>query len=344
MKASMLGLAASTVAFGGSSIYLWHQLTDERELVAAVQQANKDLNARLVELEKRRAEFAGPAPGGPATFEGALMAQAGAGPEKGAPPPDAEAQVFTTQRHGPGNRAPEMPPAMLKMMRANVRMQNKRMYFDLQSKLGLTDAQESALLDILTDQQTQGFRNASRNLDPEQARLAWQAEQEKRQADITDLLGATKAAQFEDYQKSMPARSELMNLAQQLESAEIPLNDDQKTRMLAALVDERERIPMPQAAGSQEETMKNYNEWQTDYEKRVSDQARSILNPEQLSTFNEYSQWQREMREQFKATMPPGRGAFVSGTAVNAVAAPVASGSVSFVTTTDVAVPEQKPK
>jgi hypothetical protein len=54
--------------------------------------------------------------------------------------------------------------------------------------------------------------------------------------------------------------------------------------------------------------VKSYNEWQTDYEKRVADQARTILTSEQLSTYNEYAQWQKEMREQFAAGMPPMRG------------------------------------
>jgi len=333
MKASMLGLALSTVAFGASSIYLWNQLADEREQVAAVQKANADLNARIVEIEKRRAGFAEHRTGGPGTFEGAVTAHAGPGPEQG-PPPPGEEKASSPWRQGPGNRPPEMPPAMLKMMRANIRAQNKLTYFDLQSKLGLTDEQTSAMFDLLTDQQTLGFRTA-RNLEPEQARDFWEQEQLKRKSDIAELLGSAKAEQFEDYQKSMPARAELSTLSQQLEGAEIPLTDSQRSKMLAALVEERERIPMPTYAEGtpQEEMAKSYNEWQTDYEKRVADQARTILTSEQLSTYNEYAQWQKEMREQFAAGMPPMRGPMRG----NAVA--VSGPAMGFVSTVDVSAP-----
>jgi hypothetical protein len=335
MKTSMLGLAISTVAFGATSIYLWNQLSHEREQLAAVQEANAGLNARIVELERHRAEFAELRTGGPGTFGGALAARADALPER-APPSPGEEPVFTTVNPGPGHRPPDMPAAMMKMMRANVRAQNKRTYFDLQSKLGLTAEQTDALLDMLTDQQTQGFRNAGRNTDPEQARTWWEEEQSRRKAALTDLLGTAKAAEFEEYQKSMPSRSELSMLSQQLEGADIPLSDSQRSRMLEALIEERDRIPMPSYADGtpQEDMAKTYNEWQTDYEKRVAEQARGILTAEQLGTYNEYAQWQKEMREQFASGMPPMRAPMMRGNAV-AVAAPV----MGFVSTVDAAAP-----
>jgi hypothetical protein len=314
MKVSMLGLALSTVAFGASSIYLWNQLSNEREQIAAVREANAQLNARIAELEKRRAVFAGQRMGGPGTFEGAVAMQAGPGPEEEGelPPEDADdmAHVKPSSMRVP----PRMPEGMMKMMRANMRAQNKRMYFDMQSKLGLTDEQTSALLDLMTDQQTQGFRNA-RNLDPEQARTWWEDEEAKQKAAIADLLGPAKAEQFEQYQNTMPSRSELSLLSQQLEGAETPLSDSQRSRMLDALIEERARIPMPSYAEGtlHQDVVKAYNEWQTDYEKRVAEQARTILTSEQLSTYNEYAQWQREMREQFSAGMPPMRGPSGSG-------------------------------
>jgi hypothetical protein len=339
MKTSMLGLAISTVAFGASTVYLWNQLTTEREQAVAVREANAQLNARIVEIEKRQAEFAERRMGGPGTFEGAVMARAGSVPEKGLPPDDE--RVFTTVKAASGHRPPDMPAAMMKMMRANVRAQNKRTYFDLQAKLGLTDEQTDALLEMLTDQQTQGFRSPGRNLDPEQARAWWEEEQSKRKAAVTDLLGTTKAAEFEEYQKSMPSRSELSMLSQQLEGADIPLSDTQRSRMLEALIEERDRIPMPSYADGtpQEDMAKAYNEWQTDYEKRVAEQARSILTAEQLNTYNEYAQWQKEMREQFASGMPPMRGPMMRGNAV-AVSAPV----MGFVSTVEASAPSDGKK
>jgi len=313
MKVSMLGLALSTVAFGASTIYLWQQLEDERARTAEVLAASKELNARIVELEKARAEFAQRRFGGPGTFDGSLAAQGGPGPDKGPPPPSAEAgkASFATGTIASGQRPPEMPPAMIKMMRAQMRQQNKRTYFDLQESLGISEEQANKLIDIITDQQADGLSMARNNLDPAQQQAQWEAAREKQKNDITDLLGPTKAAQFDELQKSMPARMELQGLAQQFESVEAPLTSDQNKRMLAAMTEERDRVPWPAAAAgaSQEELAKTYGDWQNDYEERVASRVRGILTPTQLTTYNEYQQWQKDMREQFAAQgMPRMRG------------------------------------
>ena len=333
MKSPILGLALSTVAFGASSIYLWTQLDAERMQADAVRKANTQLTAQIVELQKRRDEFADrqvPAPGG----FGAMAARI-TPPPAGSPdgPPPAEGHAgWTVSSRGPNGGPPApMPEAMVKMMRANMRAQNKRMYFDLQSKLGLTDAQTSDLLDLITDQRTMGF-NRPRNQDPNQAREYWEAEQAKRQTAIEDLLGSAKAVEFEEYQKSMPARSELMMISQQLEGAETPLNDTQRSRMLDALIAERDRVPMPTwVEGTPPADMaQQYSDWQTDYEKRIADAERSILTSEQVNTVNQYRQWQNEMRQQFAQQDGPGGGPRVRGNAMFLPGGPVGSVAVAI--------------
>jgi hypothetical protein len=347
MKKPILGLALSTVALGASTAYLWIQLHAAQAQAEVVDQANAALTARVAELETRRAEITQQrmaAMGG--TFpRDSRVFRGGSEPGVGPPPPPKDGEQHGTWGRAMVN-APEMPEGMRKMLHANMRAQNKRLYFDLQSKLGLTDEQNNDLLNLLTDQQTMGFRGP-RNLDPEQARDYWEAEQEKRKTAITDLLGATKATQFEEYQKSLPARSELMMLSQQLEGVEIPLTDEQRSKMLDALVEERERIPAPTYADDtpQEQMARTYNDWQTDYEKRVADQARSILTSEQYNTYNEYQQWQQEMRQQF-ATQGPGGGPPARMRGGNAMFMPAPGGSVAFAVATDPASssPTEKPQ
>lgn len=334
MKSPILGLALSTVAFGASSIYLWTQLEEQRDQAAAVRQANADLTARIAELEKRRAEFVEHRMGGPGASGSRMEVTGNPAPPGAGSPPD-EKRVWADVRRSPGNM-PQMPEAMRKMMRANVRMQNKRMYFDLQSRLGLTDGQASDLLDLLTDQQTLGFKGP-RTEDPEAARDYWEQQRAKNQAAIEDLLGPGKATEFAEYQKSMPSRSELMMISQQLEGVDAPLTDSQRSRLLEALVQERERIPAPTYSDgtTQEDMMKAYNDWQSDYEKRVADQARSILTSEQLNTYNEYQQWQQEMRQHY-ATQDPAGGPpvrMMRGGNAAFIAGP--PGAVSFAVATD---------
>jgi len=328
MKSPILGLALSTLAFGASSIYLWTQLDEQRDQADAVRKANAELTARIAELERRRVEFierrtGAPGSGGPppAVAEGPALP----------PPPDGKQTLGSVAREF--RNPPPMPEAMVKMMRANIRAQNKRLYFDLQSKLGLTDAQTSDLLDLLTEQNTAGFKSP-RNLDPEAARDYWEGEQARRKAAIEDLLGTAKAAQFEEYQKSMPSRSELMMISQQLEGVDTPLTDTQRSRLLDALVEERERIPAPtyQDGTSQENMMKAYNDWQSDYEKRVAEQARSILTSEQLNTYNEYRNWEQEMRKQFAKQ---GMGGPPMGPRGDAAFMPAPAGGVAFAVAAD---------
>ena len=338
MKVSMLGLAVSTVAFGASTIYLWQQLEAERARTVEVLAASKELNARIVELENARAEFAQRRFGGPGTFEGGMVAPGAKGPEKGPPPDEAGKASFATGTVASGQRPPEMPPAMIKMMRAQMRQQNKRMYPDLQESLGITEEQANKLIDIITDQQASGITMARNNLDPAQQQAQWEAAREKQKNDITDLLGPTKAAQFDELQKSMPARMELQGLSQQFESVDAPLSSDQNKRMLAAMTEERERVPWPAAAAgaSQEELAKTYGDWQNDYEERVASRVRGILTPTQLTTYNEYQQWQKDMREQFAAQgMPRMRGN---------VAPAMLGGGVAISVTTSAPVESTEPK
>lgn len=341
MKVSMLGLALSTVAFGASTLYLWQQLGEERAKSAAVERASNDLNARIAELEKARAEFAERRFAGPGPFANGMIAQGGPGPEKGPmpPPADDEKAGFVARTSASNERPPEMPLAMIKMMRAQMRQQNKRIYFDLQDSLGISEEQANQLIDIITDQQASSFSVARNNLDPAQQQAQWEATHEKQKADITDLLGPTKTAQFEDLQKTMPARMELQALSQQFDSVEAPLTSDQSKRMLAALMEERERVPAPtfSAGVSQEEFTKSYGAWQSDYEERVASQVRGILSAAQLTTYNEYQQWQTEMREQFASQgMPRMRG--------NVAPAMLGSGVAISVTTSTPVESPPKPK
>jgi hypothetical protein len=155
---------------------------------------------------------------------------------------------------------------------------------------------------MLTDQQVGNFDQArDMNVtDPaERARLRDEARRED-QAEIENFLGASKAAALREYQETIPSRMEMEQLNRQLDGVDATLTEDQQKRMLAALIEERKRIPAPQMTddASHEDYAKAYADWQTDYNGRVDAQARSILNTEQLAAYNEYQQWQKEMREQ----------------------------------------------
>ncbi|HEV7606744.1 MAG TPA: hypothetical protein VGO61_05370 [Steroidobacteraceae bacterium] len=336
MKASVLGLAIATAAFGGSTVYLALQLQEERAQADKVAEAMQGLNARIAELQKSRTErrFADAARfGGTAKAPGVRpMGSSSDSTEKA----DGKPQVTDSF----AMNGPPRSEAFRKMMRTQMRVNNKRLYVDVGAKLGLSQQEANKLIDLLTDQQVESFAIGRDAGDPTERRRLLDELRRDDQAEITDLLGATKAESLKDYQESIPARQELEMLSRQLEGADATLSADQQKRMLAMLVDERKRIPMPAMSESStpEEYTKASTEWQADYNERVASQARTILSSEQLTAYNDYQQWQTEMREQM-AVRRANRGQRGPGgpDVMFAVATPVGE-----VTTTP--APAQKPR
>ncbi|MEO8062475.1 MAG: hypothetical protein ABI821_06985 [Pseudomonadota bacterium] len=307
MKASVLGLVVATAALGGSSIYLWNQLQNERERAAELVAQSADLNARLAQFEKSRGEF------GQRRFAGAntFGAQGMSGPGKPPPPVagaivnETEAPQTTPWTHRP---MPQRSEAMQKMMRAQMRAHNKRLYADVGSTLALNKEQANKLVDLLTDQQSGEIEPFRDGTDAGDYQKAWADRQQKIQGDIAELLGDDKVAALQEYQKSLPARMELEMLTRQLEGYDAAINDDQRERLLKVMVEERDRVPEPPYVDGvdMQEFQKTRIGWEEDYNERVASQARSILNTEQITAYTEYQQAQKDMRAQFGTLVQAG--------------------------------------
>ena len=345
MKAPVLGLAIAATAFAGSSIYLWQQLKDERTRAAQVEETTRELNARITELEKsrkqvgefRQANSAGLI-SGQFNRVGAALPPANTSPPVDESPSASPEQVWTVQ--------PERSEAFQKMMRSQIRGHHKRLYSDLASELGLSKETADKLVDLITDQQTAGFEGPRDLKDPIEARRYYEDRQRENEAAINALIGPDKALALQEYQKSLPARTEFEMLAQQLAGNDVALSEDQTRRLREVYVEERMRVPMPDyVQGADQDThARQFHEWQQDYQDRVSAEASHILNAEQLSAYNEIQQWQKEMR-QF-SVMPRGAGGVVTGNAVmyNAVSGTIAAGApVSIAVAAPAEEPPKKP-
>jgi hypothetical protein len=314
MKASMLGLMVATASFGASSAYLWRQLDQERARSTEVEQATQKLQARITELERARRTFTGARLG----FDGGAAGMPAAPPRTSLQPSARlvatektdvaapEHNPWTVQRHEP-------PPAMKRMMRAQMRAHNRRMYADVGDALGLDRETATKLVDLITEQQTAGFDG--RATDPTEPAPDWDAIHRQQEKAIADLIGPDKMVSLEQYQQSMPARQDFAMLAQQLEGSDVPLTQDQSKKLLEAYVTERARVPMPTyTEGTDDaEYAKAIHAWQADYSQRVSDEATRILNADQLSAYNDIQQWQKEMREQLPAMLPAGPAGTLRG-------------------------------
>ena len=234
-----------------------------------------------------------------------------------------------------------MPPrgeAFQKMMRAQMRAHNKQMYADVGAQLGLTREEVSKLIDLLTDQQAGGLGIPREVTDPAEIQRLMEEALRENKAKIASLLGPEKLESFEEYQRSLPARQELDMLARQIDGSDAaPLNEDQRKRLLAALIEERKRDSRRRnspPAPTDGDFAKTYSDWQADYNARVAAQARSILNTEQYAAYDDYQKWQKEMNEQMN--IGSAFKAAGNGDVMFSVAAPgMIVGETAVVTATD---------
>ena len=311
MKPSMLGLLIAAGAFGASTVYLGVQLNEERERADQILAESRSLSARIADLEKARAELealravsveplplpAGMAAGAPRG--GALPDAQAAAPDQTAP--GAESRGF---RPGP---PPERSEAFQKMVRTQIRGNNKRIYADIGKKLGLSQEEANKLIDLITDQQVSTMDRVRQERGTGQAPTDRASMMEKIQqenlAQITNLIGGDKIELYKQYQDTLPARQEVEVLSRQLEGNDAGLSNDQRDRMITALAEERSRVPAPKLAesASPEEYSKAMTAWQEDYNERSATRARSILTGAQLTAYSEYQQWSKEMRQNFAA-------------------------------------------
>src|SRR6187402_3231758 len=130
MKTPMLALVIAAVACAASSLYLWHELDAARARAAQVEETSRQLQARIAELEQARARFAQQRMSSAPVFAGGQVGH-------GALPPPASPNMAITADSPPGAPvadwqapSPERSAAFKKVMRAQFRAANKRMYAD----------------------------------------------------------------------------------------------------------------------------------------------------------------------------------------------------------------------
>jgi len=88
-----------------------------------------------------------------------------------------------------------------------------------------------------------------------------------------------------------------------------------------------------------------YKQWQTDYDKAVTDRAKQVLTSEQFKTYKEYQDWQAEMRNGMPMMLPGGRAqvGFISAPA-GAPGMTVVNGAFSSVSPAPVPAPAPERK
>lgn len=333
MKPLIPILVVATTSLAVASVQFAQQASTQRKRADAEQAVRQQQQQRIAELEGEQArlqreladaqslaatraaevEFTDEpaAAKGAASTERSRVASAESGPRP-VPPP------FMRGGRPPGFGS----PAMQKMMRSRMKLNVRRMYEGVGPALGLSQDKANELMDLLADQQT---RNVGRppDTDGKPMQEYMNEMQQKNQAEIAALIGQNKLDEWASFQKSLPDRSQLNQVREQLEASGAPMTDSQRTQMLAAMSEERDRLPRPvySAGLPQQDFIAQQNQWQSDYDEALLQRAQQILTSEQYKSYKEYQGWQSEMRKSF-TVLSTGR-ANSSGGAVVGMAAPV---------------------
>jgi hypothetical protein len=338
MNRAIVILGAATLAFGSASAYLYNDLRETRAETAALQ-------VRVAELQKTVTAptpvavtqpppavpvnpFTTPAPravvGATATppppQSGATFTAVGGGMITGGPPPMA---MMRTGGWEVRNRMLENPEYRDAMKRQQ-KLMMPRMYPDLRTALQLDEQKADQLYEVLAEQQMNQM-SASRppftpgsQPDPNAIR-EWQAQQQQlhkdNEAAIASVLGADGLQQWQNYQASLPARGQVRELRMTLESAGLPLQQDQAEQLVTAFGAEQKRsIAETQAAYSANRLVtangsvqmsaadrtaftSQILERQKQQQQNVRDAASSILTSQQMRQLERMHASQIEMTE-----------------------------------------------
>jgi hypothetical protein len=354
MKPLIPILIVATTSLAVASTQFARQASAQRERADAEMVLRQKQDTRIADLERSQARLqrelilaqadAGDAP-----------SVAAAGPERRPPPPPrpnirlggAFASLESVEAGPPRNEffGPRMEsPAARNFMRTRMKSSLKRMYEDVGPALGLSQEKAGQLLDLLAEQQSRNFGRPPTTEDgqPVQDMQKYFRDQQlKNNAEITALIGQDKVDDWTAYQKSLPDRAQLNQVREQLDTAGVPMTDTQRTEMLTALSEERDRLPRPTYAAGvpPEEMAAQYKQWQTDYDKAVTDRAKQVFTSDQFKSYKEYQDWQAEMRNSMP--MIGGRPVLRNGI----IAAPVESSGATVVSGTfyNVAPPAPPP-
>lgn len=171
-------------------------------------------------------------------------------------------------------------------------------YEDVASVAQLSKEEAASLIDLLYEQQTENFES---NVEPStlEGAAAHRDMLARHRAEISALLGSTKAEAVMDYQRSMDARFQVEDLKRQLELAGMPITEEQRKGLIKAAIERGAYVPMPEFTGADS---KEAMEQELLARVQLRDQkmlqvARSLLRTSQAIRYEEISQQRHDAME-----------------------------------------------
>jgi hypothetical protein len=343
MKIGMLILLVSTTGFAATSAVLMQQVRTDRTQVSKVEEQRLELATRVKALEQQRAQLEAevqslrvlvsdpPRDGEPAQPAARTEARGKVAARGNFKPftmlsarridPNATNAVVAGDaniRSWSAHPTPEPTPAMRKMMRNQMKQSLRRQYEDAGAELGLDAEQSRKLVDLIADQHTRAMYQSWPSDAEGQAamRRKMEAAQHQQRRELANLIGESKLPLFDEYQKTLPARSEIMTLQEHFAAADVPMRQEQRKALTAGVLEESRNYPRPEYSSglAPEDFRAQMNEWEEQHQQRLLDNAEKVLNAEQLAVFRDYQEYNRDMRRQFSAMLPPPAEVAAEGT------------------------------
>ncbi len=305
-------LALALVACVAGSFWLWRELRIERERAYALEGRVLALeNPPSVEIPTERPVAPVDSPPGAAPADVPVpepksvveVAAADASHEH-------PARVDFRDREARMLRDPQYREAR----RAFGRVQIASGYIDLAASLGISQDEADKLLDLLAEQELRHWETFMR--DPENEgelrkhSLQLEEMQRANDAERADLLGTQKVAQWKEYEASLGARHQVLQLRTTLSAGPEPLRDDQVEPLIAAMYAEQKQVnealeeytaTLTWSGGQQVESQSLSNERHVQLSaaanERIHAAAASILSQPQLERLDEMLQRQLDMEK-----------------------------------------------
>jgi len=323
MRIALVVLSLTTVAFAASTVYLAHELHEERTRPVAEARLPQVASApTLPAVEPRAAPTHATAPAtATPTATIAMMATTSA-------VPITEAQIQAQQRQYMEEmlarlQDPEQREEILSEYKMVSRNSNPR----LAQALQLTTEEYERLIELMATGQVNSIETSAHcSLDPEcLAHGTGRREPDWKAQEIANLLGPERQRKYSEYQNSIPERESVAQLRERLDDAAY-LPDGQAESLIRLLAEERQRITadagsgfmgigngsgmafVTVGAGSPEERFRSAQE----NSQRLRERAAEILTPEQLRVFNDMqdevvlsARQQLRQKQQFSAAAVP---------------------------------------
>jgi cytochrome c1 len=306
-------LAATTIILAVVCAKQGHKLADQTGQLASVEreleqksQQNDDLRSTQKRIDAQRSELlkqvnrlvAQPMPAGPVASAPTNSPAAGetANPDK--------------DNGGFGTLFSKMlaDPEMKKLVREQQGQMVNQLYGPLIKQMGLTPEEAAKFKELLADNQMRGAENAGSLLsggptNRNETLEAMAAQQKNKEAQVKELLGDTRFAQYQDYQQTLGERMQLDQFRQQNAGEANALTDQQANQLLAFMKEEKQSaatvtgqspagIGQDQAANLQTilsgEQLDKTLQDQEALNQKVYERAKAVLSPEQLDAFGAF--------------------------------------------------------